>query len=78
MLCAILSPHYCDSEEDTIHLAPTVSLLYKKTLVFTIKFTLNFFLSPLSFDLPFIMLSALILKLPFKVLLVIADYLGIN
>ena len=49
------------TEEDTIHLAPTVSLLYKKTLVFTIKFTLNFFLSPLSFDLPFIVPTKCIL-----------------
>ena len=57
-----------------IYPAPATLQLYKKPLIFTIKFTLNFFLPPLSFSLLFTVLSALALKLPLKVLSVVADY----
>ena len=50
----------------------------KKTPVFTIKFTLNFFLPPFRSALLPVLLSALVRKLPLKILLVVADYLGIR
>ena len=47
-----------------IYPAPATLQLYKKTLIFTIKFTLNFFLPPFRFILLPVMLSAFGLKLP--------------
>ncbi|MCX4341039.1 MAG: hypothetical protein OSJ72_15520, partial [Lachnospiraceae bacterium] len=64
--------------QDMIYPAPATLQLYKKPLIFTIKFTLNFFLPPLSFVLLPVLLSALVLKLPLKVLFVVADNLGIR
>ncbi|RAZ70565.1 hypothetical protein DK853_44110, partial [Klebsiella oxytoca] len=54
------------------------TLIIQKKLLFTIKFTLNFFFSPLmNLALLPVLLSAFVLKFPLKVLFVIADYLGI-
>ncbi len=45
-----------------IYPVPVTLQLYKKALIFTIKFTLNFFLPPFRFVLLAIMLSTLVLK----------------
>ena len=44
----------------------------------SIKFPLNFFFPPFRSALLPVRLSALVLKLPFKVLFIVADYLGIR
>ena len=51
---------------------------YHNHIHISISFSLYFFLPLLSFVLSLIMLSALVLKFPFKVLSVVADYLGIS
>ena len=64
--------------QDTIYLALVILQLYKKLTVFTTKFTLNFPLPPFRSALLPVLLSALVLKLPLKILLVVADYFCIG